>query len=61
MQDLYLSLIENLKKSPLIGSSVQNAAQESSGSIWETGRGMAMLMLSDDDLSTFEHDSEFKD
>ncbi len=61
MEDPYLALIENLKKSPLIGSSVQNAVQDASGSIVRTNRGTAMIMLSDDALATFEHDSEYKD
>ena len=60
MEEFYLSLIEKLKKSPLIGSSVQNFTEVHSNSDLRTSRGMAMIMLSDDDLATFEGDSAYK-
>ncbi len=59
-RESYLTLVENLKKSPLIGSSIRNFVNVPSDSHMSTGRGMAMLMLSDNDLPIFEGDSEYK-
>lgn len=56
----YLSIVENLKNSPLIGSSIRNFVNVPSDSRMRTYRGMAMIMLSDNDLPSFEVDSEYK-
>lgn len=59
-RESYLNLVENLKKSPLIGSSILNFVKVPSDSHMRTGRGMAMFMLSDNDLPSFEEDSKYK-
>jgi hypothetical protein len=56
----YLDMIEHLKQSPIIGKSVKNFVVVPSDTHMRTDRGMAMIMLSDDGLATFEGDSEFK-
>ncbi len=59
-RELYLTLVENLKKSPLIGRSILNFVRVPSDSHLSTGRGLAMIMLSDNDLPSFEGDSVYK-
>ena len=59
-RDSYLTIVENLKKSPLIGSSILNFLKVPSDSHLSTGRGLKMIMLSDNDLPIFEGDSEYK-
>ena len=59
-REKYLNIIENLKQSPIIGNSVKNFVQVPSDTYMGTDRGMAMIMLSDDGLESFEGDSKFK-
>ncbi len=59
-REKYLAIVEKFKNSPLIGDSVKRFLQIPSDTHMWTGRGMAMIELSDDNLSSFEGDSEFK-
>ena len=54
------TLVENLKKSPLIGDSIKDFINLPSDTDMLIYRGMAMLMLSNNDLPSFEVDSKYK-
>ncbi|MFX0170273.1 MAG: hypothetical protein ACFE89_13110 [Candidatus Hodarchaeota archaeon] len=55
-----LKILHQLKKSPVLGASMNRLFLAPSATHFEY-RGMAMMMLSDDDLSLFVNDNEFKD
>ena len=59
-REYLVNLLENLKRSPVVGKSIREFTKVPSTSHFWTSRGLAMLELSDDDLPSFEGDNEFK-